>query len=117
VDTLQTTGEVVQMPRKFYPPEFRSHVVALVAQGRSPESLSRELEPSAQTIRHWVEAAKMVENPLPTDKDAQIRELERTVKALQKDKAVLEEEREILKKAAAWFAKETISSPKAGSRS
>ena len=39
--------------RKPYPPEFREQMVALVRAGRTPEELSREFEPSAQSISNW----------------------------------------------------------------
>lgn len=97
------------MPRKVYPPEYRSHLVSLVRQGRTPESLAREFEASAPTIRNWVEQASRGSEP-SVDKDARIRQLEREL-------AQVKEEREILKKAAAWFAKETASTPAKGSRS
>jgi transposase len=91
--------------------EFRSHLVSLVKSGRTPESLAREFEPSAPTIRSWVEAARAAEaGGEVVDKDARIRELERRLKQV-------EEEREILKKAAAWFAAESGSPRKKGSRS
>lgn len=86
------------MPRKTYTPEFRAQLVALVRQGRTPEPLAREYEPSAPTIRDWVETANGAATA-PPDKDARIRELEREL-------AYVREEREILKKAAAWFAME-----------
>jgi transposase len=99
------------MPRKVYTPEFRSHLVSLVKKGRTPESLAKEFDPSAPTIRQWVEADAAATRGEPlVDKDARIRELERMV-------GVLKEEREILKKAAAWFAKESELSPRAGTRS
>lgn len=99
------------MPRKVYTPEYRSHLVSLVKKGRTPESLAKEFEPSAATIRQWAEAdAKASSGEAVVDKDARIRELERMV-------SVLKEEREILKKAAAWFARESESSPRAGTRS
>jgi transposase len=112
VDTLQTAIEDVQMARRNYPSEFKAHVVELVRSGRTPESLSRELEPSAEAIRAWVQAAdEAVAGVEPAvDKDALIRELQRKL-------AIAEEEREILKKAAAWFAAESGSLPKRGSRS
>ena len=99
------------MPRRIYPPEYRAHIVSLVRQGRSPESLSHEFEPSAPTIRAWVEEANSpaVEGG-PDEKDAEIRALRLRV-------ARLEEEKEILKKAAAWFAAESVSVPKKDSRS
>jgi transposase len=37
---------------RVYPPEFRQKLIELVASGRSPEELAKELEPSAQTIRN-----------------------------------------------------------------
>jgi transposase len=110
VDTLESTGEAVPMSRRIYPPEFRAHLVSLVRQGRTPESLSKEFEPSAPTIRAWVEEADGPPGEGPDPRDAELRELRRKV-------AVLEEEREILKKAAAWFAAESGSFAKKGSRS
>lgn len=43
--------------RRIYPPEFRHQMVELVGAGRSPEELSREFEPSGQTIWNWVKQA------------------------------------------------------------
>ena len=45
----------MQRSRPRYSPKFRQQMVALVRSGRTPESLSREFEPSAQSIRNWVE--------------------------------------------------------------
>jgi transposase-like protein len=39
------------MPRKTYTTEFKNQIIALVRAGRSPESLARDVEPSAPTIR------------------------------------------------------------------
>ena len=41
-----------------YPPEYRERMVELVRAGRSPGSLSREFEPSEQTIRNWGESRR-----------------------------------------------------------
>jgi transposase len=41
-------------PKPSYPPELRQQLVKLVRSGRSPESLGKEFEPSAQSIRTWV---------------------------------------------------------------
>ena len=43
--------------RKPYPPEFREQMVALVRAGRTPGELSREFEPTAQSIINWVAQA------------------------------------------------------------
>ena len=96
------------MPRNYrrYPPEFRQQMVDLVRSGRSPGSLAREFEPSDQTIRNWV---------AQTDRDEGRREDGLTTPEreelgrLRRDNRRLREEREILKKAAAWFARETES--------
>lgn len=92
-----------------YPLEFRRRIVELVRAGRSPEQLAREFEPSANTIRKWVEQTDVDEGLRPdgltTSERKELRELRRKVKQL-------ELEREILGKAAAWFARESITLPK-----
>ena len=94
--------------RPAYPPEFRRRIVELVRTGRTPEALAREFEPSAQSIRHWVRQADLDEGKrtdgLTTEEREELVRLRREVRTLR-------EEREILKKAAAWFAKETDSTP------
>jgi len=101
-------------PKPSYPPEFRRELVELVRSGRSPESLAKEFEPSAQTIRTWVKQADLDEgrrsDGLTTVERDELRRLRRENRALRM-------EREILKKAAAWFARETDSIPKRGSGS
>ncbi len=91
-----------------YPPEFRRQMVELVRAGRNPEELAREFEPSAQSIRNWVVQADLDEglrsDGLTTEERAELRRLRREVRQLRM-------EREILKKAAAWFARETGSVP------
>ena len=84
-----------------YPPEFRARILELVANGRTPESLEKEFEPTAQTIRNWVRQAQFDAGQrtdgLTTDERAELRRLRR-------ENRRLKEEREILEKAAAWFA-------------
>ena len=97
-----------------YPPEFRRQMVELVRSGRTPEELSREFEPTAQSIRNWVCQADIDEgrrdDGLTSDEREEVRRLRREVKQLRL-------EREILAKAAAWFARETESIPPKGSSS
>ena len=40
-----------------YPPEFRRQMVELARSGRTPEELSREFGPTAQSIRNWLAQA------------------------------------------------------------
>src|SRR6266568_4579327 len=109
-------GREVTMPRTRgpYSAEFRRRLVELVRGGQSPEELARKFEPSANAIRNWVVQAARDEGRRPdgltTDEKEEVRRLRREVR-------VLREEREILRKAAAWFAKETTSSPSRDSNS
>ena len=91
-----------------YPAEFRERIVELVRNGRSPSELAREFEPTEQTITNWVaqadrDAGKRQDGPT-SDEQAELKRLRRENKRLR-------EEREILSKAAAWFAQETDSAP------
>jgi transposase len=104
------------MPRTHppYPAAFRQRMIELVRAGRSPESLAKEFEPSGASIRQWVQQADRDEgrrsDGLTTDERSELTRLRR-------ENARLREEREILKKAAAWFAKETGSIPSGDSNS
>jgi transposase len=97
-----------------YPAEFRARMVDLVRSGRTPEELSRDFEPSAQSICNWVRQAErdqgVRQDGLTTDEKEELRRLRREVR-------ILREEKEILKKAAAWFAEETGSTPRRRSSS
>jgi len=97
-----------------YPPEFRRRIVELVRAGRTPEELSREFEPTAQSIRNWVGQADLDEGR----REDGLMSVERDeLRRLRRENRQLREEREILKKAAAWFARETGSIPSGGSSS
>ena len=97
-----------------YAPEFRRQMVELVRAGRTPEELSQEFEPTAQSIRSWVAQADRDEgrrsDGLTTPERAELRRLRRELKQVKM-------EREILAKAAAWFARETDAIPKKDSDS
>ncbi len=104
------------MPRSRppYPPEYRQRLVDLVRGGRTPEELSREFEPSAQSIWNWVRQAELDgglrSDGLTSEEKSELRQLRR-------ENRVLRAEKEILKKAAAWFAQETGSTPRGRSGS
>ena len=98
------------MKRKRYTKAFKRQLVALVVQGRTPEQLLREYEPTSQTIRNWVREAQKQQPASELEKDRQIRDLKA-------ENARLREEREVLGKAAAWFSMETTSNRKKGSSS
>jgi transposase len=97
-----------------YMPEFRRQMIELVRSGRSPESLAKEFEPTAQAIRNWVAQAERDagrrDDGVTTAERDEINRLRREVKQLRL-------ERDILSKAAAWFARETDVIPPKGSDS
>ncbi len=82
--------------------------------GRNPKELAREFEPSEQTIRNWVKQAELDSgrrtDGLTTEERGELRRLRR-------ENRQLKLEREILKKAAAWFARESKSIPELDSHS
>jgi transposase len=100
--------------RQGYPPEFRRQLVELVHAGRLPAELAREFEPTAQSIRNWLgqseRDAGRGDGGVTT---AEREELNR----LRRENRQLRLEREILSKAAAWFARETNAIPAKGSGS
>ena len=104
------------MPRSHRPhaPEFRRQMVELVRSGRTSEELSGEFEPTAQAIWNWVRQADRDEGRRrdgPTS--AECEELTR----LRRENRQLRQERDILAKAAAWFARETAVIPSGSSNS
>jgi len=97
------------MPRSHapYPPEFRTEAIRLVRNSGKPMAqIARELEVTSETLRVWMKQADIDDgvrhDGLTTDEMEEVRRLRREVKTLR-------EEREILVKAATFFAKETDS--------
>ena len=71
-----------------YPAEFGEEMVRLVRAGRSPGELSREFEPSDQTIRNWVNQADVDEGRREGLATSQLEELRR----LRRENRILREE-------------------------
>ncbi len=88
---------------KAYPQEFRRKIVELHDAGRSVVELAEEFEPCQQTIRKWIKQDQREPGECDGDPSSEEEEIRR----LRSEVRQLKEEREILKKAAAWFAQET----------
>jgi transposase len=104
-------------------PEFRRQMVELVRAGRDPADLAREFEPSAQAIRNWVAEADRKEGrreatakPAPAAAALSAAEREELAR-LRRETKQLRLERDILSRAAAWFARETGTIPSGSSGS
>ena len=104
------------MPRTHppYAPEYRRRLVEQVRAGRPVAELGREFEASANAIRKWVKQAGLDEGLRSDGRTTAERE---ELNRLRRENRVLREEREILSKAAAWFATETGSVPSRRSNS
>jgi transposase-like protein len=94
------------MPKKVYTDEFRERMIELVGSGRQVESLVREFKVSGQTIRTWVKQHQLDSG---SRKDGVTSDERAELARLRRENNTLREERDILKKAAAWFARESTS--------
>jgi transposase len=87
-----------------YPPAFRAEAVRLVqSSGKSIPVIANDLGVSDQALRGWAKQAALAggeRDGLTTEEREELRHLRREVR-------ILKEEREILKKAAAFFARES----------
>lgn len=97
-----------------YPQAFRDRIVELARAGRSVSELAEEFEPSGQTIRSWIKKAD-AEDGIRSDGTTAARREE--LRVLRKELRRLKQERDILAKAAAWFARETDAVPPKSSAS
>jgi transposase len=97
-----------------YPEKFRKRVVELARNGRKPSELAEEFEPTETTIRNWIKQADRDEGKsaegLSTDERKELRELRKKLRKLK-------QERDILAKATAWFARENGDVPPTSSGS
>ena len=88
-----------------YPPEFRREAIRLLRAGdRSPKRLAAELGCTEQTLRNWL---RQDEADRGERSDVLTSEERRRLRELERENRVLRQEREILKRAAAFFARET----------
>ena len=100
-----------------YSPEFRRQMVDLVQAGRDPADLAREFEPSAESIRAWVALAARKESGREEKGDGLSASERDELGRLRRENKQLRVERDILSRAAAWFARETGAVPSGSSNS
>jgi transposase len=100
---METMGRI-KRPRRSFTKEFKAEVVALVRQpGNTAASVARDLDLTETAVRDWVKQADVDDGTregLTSDERAELAQLRKEVR-------VLREERDILKRATAFFARET----------
>ncbi len=98
------------MPRRYtspYPPDFRTEAVRLIREGKQPIArVAKDLGISGESIRHWIKQADL---DAGRRADGLTTEERHELVRLRRENRLLREEREILKKAATFFATETNS--------
>ena len=91
--------------RPAYPAEYKAELVRLVREeGRTPSDLAREFEPTGQSIASWVAQADIdggARDGLTTDEKAEL-------KRLRSENRILKMEKDLLEKAAAFFAAKNL---------
>jgi transposase len=98
--------------RNPYAAEFRDQLVALAGAGRSVEDLAREFEPCSATIHGWI---KQADRDGGHRVDGLTSEERDELRHLRRENRQLRQERDILAKAAAWFAQSDVTSSRCSS--
>lgn len=97
------------MKTKTYTTEFRAEAVKLVlAQGLTLEDAAERIAMPKGTLANWVSAAKRGQDPAAAPGSRSVAELEAELAKLRKELAVERMEKEVLKKATAYFARESL---------
>jgi transposase len=92
-----------------YKPEFRAKAVKLVlAQGLTLEEAAKRISIPKGTLANWVSVAKKNSDPTAPPGSRSVSELEAEIAKLRKELAFERMEKEVLKKATAYFARESL---------
>jgi transposase len=103
---MESRGRKKPRPRRSFTPEFKAEIVELCQRGdRSVGQVARDFDLTETTVREWV---KQAERDAGTRHDGGlITEERRELAELRRENRRLREDVEILKRATAFFAKET----------
>ena len=98
------------MRKSKYSKEFKDSTVQLILNdGKSVVKVAEDLGLNSKTLYHWVTSYKKAHNIPTRDISASFKESNNEeLKRLRRENKILKQERDILKKAAAYFAKETL---------
>jgi len=99
------------MQRSKYSKEFRDSTVQLILNNNeSVMKVAADLDLNSQTLYNWISRYKRAHNlPLKENYRQTVKEpIDEELKRLRRENKILKQERDILKKATAYFAKETL---------
>jgi transposase len=100
-----------RIPRAIYTKEVREEAVKLVTEGGlSIPEVGRRLSIAASTLRYWVQANKAGKHKEVGKHQKPLSEMEMELARVKRELAEVKMERDLLKKAAAYFAKESVPS-------
>jgi transposase len=94
-----------RISRRRYTDDFKAQAIAL-AESVGPSKAARQLDMSVKTLGNWLDASR-AGRPLSSPDRRPVSEMESELARLRAENATLKMEREILKKATAFFAKES----------
>jgi len=98
-----------KLPRQVYTSEFRQQAVELITRdGLGIAEAARRLSVSPKTLTNWVKRAKGGDSPGAAASRREVTEAEAELSRLRRENAELRMERDILKKASAYFAQESL---------
>jgi transposase len=101
---IMAVMEHAKRPRRSFSDEYKAQVVELCLRGeRSISAVARDLDLSETAVRRWVDQARIDAGERDGLTTAEREELAR----LRHENRILREERDILKRATAFFARET----------
>ena len=102
-------SEMEKIPRGYYTRELREDAVKMVVEGgESVPEVGRRLSISPSTIRYWMKASKEGKLQEVGKQQRPLTELEMELHRVKRELAIVKAERDILKKAAAYFAKKSL---------
>ena len=101
---METMERKSPRPRRSFTPEFKAEVIALVHHGRTVGNVAKELDLTETAVRAWVKQADL---DAGTRSDGLTSAERAELAQLRKELRETREERDILKRAVAFFARET----------
>ena len=100
------SGGESKIKKKHYSAEYKQQAVYRFTEGKEPVSaIAKDLGIAVCSLRDWIKQVKTRDNPFPGSGNVVLAPEEAKIRKLERENRELREDREIPKKAAAYFAK------------